>query len=247
VEEQTKKKIRDLIPGGVIKRETRLTLVNALYLRAPWEKEFDEKQTKKEVFHARGTEGVEVPMMTKQSSCGYAKRGDFEIVTRPYWGGELQFVILLPGDPKGLSGLEKTLTPKLLEECTHLPSRDVILHLPKFRLEPGTLLLSDDLRTLGMKTAFDEPRGSANFDRMAPRKPNDYLAIDAVVHKTFLALDEKGTEAAAATAVVMALRGMVRPDNAKPVEVRVDRPFVFAIQHVPSGACLFLGRVNDPR
>lgn len=247
VEEQTKKKIRDLIPAGAIKRDTRLTLVNALYLRAPWEKEFDEKATKNEPFLARGTESVEVPMMMKQSSCGYARRGDFEIVTRPYWGGELQFVILLPGDPKGLPGLEKALTPKLLEECTHLPSREVILHLPKFRLEPGTMALDASLKTLGMKTAFDEPRGSANFDRMAPRKPNDYLAIDAVLHKTFLALDEKGTEAAAATAVVMAMRGMVMPEKAKPVEVRVDRPFVFAIQHVPSGACLFLGRVNDPR
>lgn len=246
VEEQTKNKIRELIPAGVIDRDTRLTLVNALYLRAPWSTEFSEKLTKKERFLAHGREGVEVPMMTSKSSCGYAKRDGFQIVTRTYYGGELQFVIVLPENPKGLAGVEKMLTPKLLEDCAHLPAQDVILHLPKFRLEPPTLPLGEDLKALGMKTAFDEPAHSANFDRMAPRKPNDYLYISAVLHKTFLALDEKGTEAAAATVVAMAAGAAMMP-KPQPIEVRVDRPFLFAIQHVPSGACLFLGRVTDPR
>jgi serpin B len=97
-----------------------------------------------------------------------------------------------------------------------------------------------------MKTAFDQPQGSANFDRIAPRKPDDYLAISEVFHKTFLALDEEGTEAAAATAVVMMEAAARRPVE-KPPEVRVDHPFLFAIQHRESGACLFLGRVVDPR
>jgi serine protease inhibitor len=97
-----------------------------------------------------------------------------------------------------------------------------------------------------MKTAFDQPRGSANFERMAPRKPNDYLYISQVFHKAFLALDEKGTEAAAATAVAMARAGAIEERKAPPV-VRVDHPFLFAILHVQSGTCLFLGRVNDPR
>jgi serpin B len=246
VEEQTKNKIRDLIPAGVIDRETRLTLVNALYLRAPWSAEFSEKLTKKERFLAHGRENVEVPMMTGKSSCGYAKREGFQIVTRSYHGGDLQFVIVLPESPGGLADIEKTLTPKLLEDCAHLSIQDVILHLPKFRLEPPTLPLGNDLKALGMKTAFDEPHGTANFDRIAPRKPDDYLYISAVLHKTFLALDEKGTEAAAATAAVVARAGAMMP-KAPPVEVRVDRPFLFAIQHVPSGACLFLGRVTDPR
>jgi serpin B len=246
VEEQTKNKIRDLIPAGVFNRETRLTLVNALYLRAPWSKEFSEKLTQKERFVAHGRDDVEVPMMTGTSSCGYAKREGFQIVTRRYYGGDLQFVIVVPENPNGLADIEKALTPKLLDDCAHLPMQDVILHLPKFRIAPPTLPLGDDLKALGMKTAFDEPTGSANFDRMAPRKPNDYLCISAVLHKTFLALDEKGTEAAAATAVVMMTRSAMMP-QAQPVEVRVDRPFLFAIQHVPSGACLFLGRVTDPR
>ena len=98
-----------------------------------------------------------------------------------------------------------------------------------------------------MKTAFDIPPGSANFDKIAPRKPSDYLYISNIFHKTFIALDEKGTEAAAATAVVMMARSALMSPPPPPVEVKVDRPFVYAIQHVPSGVCLFLGRVTDPR
>ena len=102
-------------------------------------------------------------------------------------------------------------------------------------------------RALGMKSAFDEPKGSANFERMAPRKPNDYLAISEVFHKTFIAVDEKGTEAAAATAVAMMAMARMQSPPPPPIVVKVDRPFLYAIQHVPSGACLFIGRVTDPR
>ncbi len=106
--------------------------------------------------------------------------------------------------------------------------------------------LKEQLISLGMKTAFDEPQGSANFDRLAPRKANDYLCLSKVFHKTFIAVDEDGTEAAAATAaVMMQTTSAMRPDE--PIEVKVDRPFLYAIQHVPSGACLFIGRVTDPR
>jgi serpin B len=93
-----------------------------------------------------------------------------------------------------------------------------------------------------MESAFDVPQGSANFDAIAPRRPNDYLYISNVFHKTFIEVDEKGTEAAAATAVVM-MRATAHFDQPKPIEVRVDRPFLFAIQHRPSGASL--GRVTD--
>jgi len=132
-----------------------------------------------------------------------------------------------------------------LAQCAKLEERDVDLYLPKFKFEPPTMALGEKLQALGMKTAFDQPKGSANFDRIAPRKPNDYLYLSQVFHKTFIAVDEKGTEAAAATAVVMmATSAMIK--RSPPIEVKVDRPFVYAIQHVPSGACLFLGRVTDP-
>jgi serpin B len=134
----------------------------------------------------------------------------------------------------------------MLAECANLNPRDVILHLPKFKVEPPTVSLGKELQALGMNTAFDLPKGSANFDRLAPRRANDYLFISDVFHKSFIAVDEKGTEAAASATVTMALSA-VRVEPSKPVEMKVDRPFVFAIQHAPSGACLFLGRVTDPR
>ena len=155
-------------------------------------------------------------------------------------------LILLPDEVDGLASLEAKVTPELLVTEARPKQEEVILQLPKFKLEPPLFRLGQTLRSMGMKSAFDVPRGSANFDRLAPRKPDDYLFISEVFHRTFLELDEKGTEAAAATAVVMA-RATAMIEKAKPIEVRVDRPFLFAIQHRPSGACLFLGRVTDPR
>ena len=128
-----------------------------------------------------------------------------------------------------------------------LEPKDVDLELPKFKIEPPTIPLGETLQAVGMKTAFDVPQGSANFDKMSPRKPDKYLAISNVFHKTFIAVDEKGTEAAAATAVVMMELSARLEKPKQPIEVKVDRPFLYAIQHVPSGACLFIGRVTDPR
>jgi serpin B len=133
-----------------------------------------------------------------------------------------------------------------LAECARLKPEEILLYLPKWRLEPPLFTLRKTFEALGMESAFDVPQGSANFNGIAPRRPNDYLYISNVFHKTFVEIDEKGTEAAAATAVVM-MRATAHLEEPKPLEVRVDRPFLFAIQHRPSGACLFIGRVTDPR
>jgi serpin B len=185
-------------------------------------------------------------MMTRQASFGYTKRKGFVAVTLPYAGDELQFLVLLPDTATGLAALESQLTPDLLSDCTRLKNEEIALYLPKFRLEPPLFVLRKTLEALGMESAFDVPQGSANFNGIAPKRPNDYLYISNVFHKTFVEVDEKGTEAAAATAVVM-MRATAHFEEAKPIEVRVDRPFLFAIQHRPSGACLFIGRVVDPR
>ena len=247
VAQQTRDRIRDLIPQPLVPA-TRLVLANALYLKAPWASEFSADATKPEPFHVLGQSAVDVPTMQKLARLRYAKRKGFSAVALPYSGSDLQFVLLIPDDIAGLGGLEKQLTAELLGDCAKMSASEVLLHLPKFKFEPPTIQLAAELQGLGMKTAFDIPPGSANFDRMAPRKPNDYLAISDVFHRTFIAVDEKGTEAAAATAVAMvratALRPMTPP---KPIEVKADRPFIYAIQHVPSGACLFLGRITDPR
>jgi serine protease inhibitor len=246
VAEQTRDRIRDLIPAGALDKTTRLVLANALYLKAPWANEFSQNATQSEPFFVRGAP-VDVPMMRKTTSFGYARREGFTVVSLPYAGNDLQFVVLLPDDINGLRDLESKLSADVLASSAKLEKRDVDLHLPKFKLEPPTVSLKEKFEALGMKTAFDIPPGSANFDKIAPRKPNDYLYISNIFHKTFIALDEKGTEAAAATAVAMMARSALMSPPPPPIEVKVDRPFVYAIQHVPSGVCLFLGRVTDPR
>ena len=246
VAERTHDRIRDLIPDGALNAMTRLVLVNAVYLKAPWLHEFDAGNTKPRPFHIGGGKGENVPTMWNQEKYGYAKRDGFTALVLPYNDPDLQLLILLPDATNGLAALEKKLTPTLLAECAGLKSAEVILQMPRFKLEPPMIPLTPELQSLGMKSAFNQPPGSANFNRMAAGATAGGLAISGVFHKTFLALDENGTEAAAATAVALALRGMP-PAKPKPIEVKVDRPFLFAIQHRPSGACLFLGRLMDPR
>src|SRR6478736_5105905 len=257
VADQTRDRIRDLIPRGALDKTTRLVLANALYLKAPWASEFSQNATQPQLFFVRGVKfnssvgsdhPVDVPMMRKtDKNFGYARREGFTVVSLPYAGNDLQFVVLLPDDINGLRGLESKLSADVLASCAKLEKRDVDLYLPKFKLEPPTITLAKQFEALGMKTAFDIPPGSANFDKIAPRKPDDYLYISQIFHKTFIAVDEKGTEAAAATAVAMMAGTALRSPPPPPIEVKVDRPFVYAIQHVPSGVCLFLGRVTDPR
>ena len=248
VDDQTHNRIRDLIPPNGINQMTRLVLANAIYFKAPWAEKFSEGLTTSRPFHIRGKTAVDVPTMKNRSHFGYAKRDGYVAVALPYFDGELQFVILLPNETNGLAKLESKLTAEALKQCAKLDTtHDIDLELPKFKFEPPTIPLADNLKALGMKTAFDVPSGSANFDKMAARKPNDYLAISQVFHKTFIAVDENGTEAAAATAVAMEVASALRKPPPPPIPVKVDHPFIYAIRHVSSGACLFIGRVTDPR
>ncbi len=245
VEEQTRDRIRDLLPENTLNALTRLVLVNAVYMKARWEQAFPAHLTKPAPFRTAADTTVDVPTLNRTGVIGYRKDDGFTAVSLPYLGGNLQFLVLLPDETVTVAAVEAKLTADRLAGLAMLPRREVNLYLPKFRMEPPLLKLSDALKGLGMRTAFDEPAGSADFDRMAPRRPDDYLCISEVFHKTFMELDEKGTEAAAATAVVMQRATAMRPTE--PVVVRVDRPFLFAVQHRASGACLFLGRLVDPR
>ena len=237
VEKQTETRIRDLIPPNAITRDTTLVLANALYLKTPWADEFNKVDDM--AFLVGGKTKTAVPAIGRTGSFGYRKADGFTAVGVPFRGGQFQFLILLPDQV----GPMPALTAKSLD--ADLPRAEVDLALPKFRIAAPTLPLGEILRSLGMKSAFDIPRGSADFDGIAPRRPDDYLSISDVFHKTFFDLDEKGIEAAAATAVVM-MRATGMPAREEPVVVRIDRPFYFAVQHVPTGACLFLGKVVDP-
>src|SRR5437773_1855875 len=163
VAEQTRDKIRDLIPADALNKLTRLVLANALYFKAAWAESFSDKITQPEPFHVRGGAPVDVPMMRKTAQFGYAKREGFTAVSIPYVGSDLQFLVLLPDEtnPESLSGLESKLTADVLAQCAKLEMQQVDLHMPKFKLEPPTIALAKIFQALGMKTAFDIPRGSA--------------------------------------------------------------------------------------
>lgn len=248
VEKQTRKRIVGLIPQGALSADTRLVLANALYFKAAWAAGFSADATTAKPFHVSGARStVEVSTMSREMRMRHLHGRGFQAVTLPYAGHDLHFLLIVPDEINGVAGVEGKLTPETLLACAKAEYREVILHLPKFKITPPTVPLGAVLQKMGMTTAFDKPHGSADFDAMAPKKPDDYLCISEVFHKTFLELDEKGTEAAAATAVATVMVMALAPPPPKPVELKADRPFLFAIQHAKSGACLFLGRVSDPR
>ncbi len=246
---QTQNRIRDLI-NEPLPEDTRLVLVNALYFKAAWAHDFSESSTAAKPFHVNGgRKTVEVPTMSTDMNMRYFKGRGFQAITRSYVGNHLHFLLIVPDSIDGVIGVEAKLTSELLLACAKAEYREVVLDLPKFKIAPPTIQLGEMLKKLGMTTAFDEPKGSADFDEMAPKLADDYLRISKVYHKTFIELDEKGTEAAAATAVVMLppITAAPEQEQPKPIHLKADRPFIFAIQHAESGACLFLGRVSDPR
>ena len=146
IKKQTRERIRNLIPADALNKETRLVLANAIYLKAPWAKEFNENSTQPRPFNLAGGESPDVPTMTRQDSFGYAKLEGFIAVAVPYSGGDLQLLVLLPDTAAGLPNLESKLTPALLMDCARLKSQDIVLFLPKFKLEPPLFELSLHLR-----------------------------------------------------------------------------------------------------
>jgi len=234
VDGQTEQRIPELIAQGVIDNNTRLTLVNAIYLKAPWLTPFTPEATKPATFTRADGSAIDVPMMVAQLDGRYARGTGWQAVELPYVGGSLALTIIVPDD---LATFEATLTPDLLAGITDgLADRTVNLTLPKFGVE-SHLDLADVLASMGMPTAFNSDR--ADFSGITTEEK---LFITAVIHQANIDIDEKGTTAAAATAVVMGRTSM----PADVVTLRVDRPFLFALRDVPTGTILFLGRVADP-
>jgi len=235
VEEETRERIQDLIPRGGIDSDTRLVLVNAVYFKAAWMFPFSEEASRDAPFYLLDGREVLVPTMVKQAPLGYAAGEGYRAVELPYAGGEASLVILLP-DSGRFEEFERELDADRLAECLEgLQANDVLLFLPKFTFT-SQFALGQILAGLGMPDAFSD---QADFSGMTGRRD---LAIDEVYHKAFVALDEAGTEAAAATAVVMVMGLPPEPR----VEVRVDRPFLFLIRDRETGTILFLGRVLNP-
>ncbi|MEM3421644.1 MAG: serpin family protein [Candidatus Hadarchaeum sp.] len=234
VSEQTKGKIKDLIPPGAIDALTRLVLTNAIYFNAVWEHQFSENLTADGVFTLLDGSQITVPTMSwpKGERIRYTEGEGYRAVELPYRDTTAAMLVILP---ESFEEFEGTLTAgRLREIVASLESQNVIVKMPKFRFE-FPLDLTETLAGMGMATAFSD---QADFTGMA----QDRLKISKVLHKAFISVDEKGTEAAAATAVIMELTAVLPP----PITVSMDRPFIFLIHDTSTGAVLFMGRVLDP-
>lgn len=235
VSDQTEGRIKDLIPPGAIDALTRLVLTNAIYFNAAWENPFDKKMTANGSFYLLNGEQITVPMMRQTESFGYTAGEGYQAVELPYDGNELSMVILLPASGN-FEAFEAGLQAQQVSGIiSSLQSAQVALTMPKFEFQ-SEFSLKDTLSGMGMPDAFS---GAADFSRMTG---NHELFISDVVHKAFVAVDEAGTEAAAATAVIMPTAAPPEPT----VEVTLDRPFIFLIRDIETGAILFVGRVLNP-
>ena len=243
VAQQTRDRIPELLAKGTITPDVVLALVNAIYLKAPWLERFPTEATRDAAFHNIDGSTVEVPMMNLASEMQYAAAQGWQAVELAYVGGSLAMTIIVP-DAEAFASVEGQLGSGLVDEVTRgFTSRPVSLSLPKFDVETK-VELSQVMSALGMSTAFDPDRAdfSAMVDAAAPNAEQQRLYIGQVIHQANIDVDEKGTTAAAAMAVVM--RATAAPGE--PVLMTFDRPFLFALRDVPTGAVLFLGRVGDP-
>jgi serpin B len=235
VSDQTEGRIKDLIAPGAIDALTRLVLTNAIYFNAAWNYPFDEDITADGSFYLLDGGQVTVPMMKQMESLGYAEGEGYQAVELLYDGEELSMVILLPASGNFQAFEESLQFQQISDIISGLQPKDVALIMPKFEFD-SAFSLKDTLAEMGMPIAFS---GDADFSGMTG---NRELFMSRVVHKTFVSVDEAGTEAAAATAVIMPTSAPPEP----PVEVTIDRPFIFLIRDIETGAILFVGRVVHP-
>lgn len=238
VEDKTENRIADLLQPPDLSDLTRLVLVNAIYFKGKWASQFKAGNTKPEPFHVSPDKAVQVPMMTQKVEGRYASLPQMDILELPYVGGGLSMILLLPKQIDGIQEVERELSADSLAKWLGaLHEQDVLVFLPRFKAT-CRFGLNDILSSMGMVDAFSDTK--ANFAGMDGRP--DWLYISAVIHKAFVDVSEEGTEAAAATAVVMTERSV----PARPPTFRADHPFIFLIQEKRTGSILIAGRLSDP-
>ncbi|KAG8330018.1 serine-type endopeptidase inhibitor activity protein [Homalodisca vitripennis] len=266
VEDQTNKKITNLLAPGILSCDTRLVLVNAIHFKANWSKQFQEKDTKEQPFHVSKTKSVPIQMMNIKKKFGFVHDKDLEakILELEYEGGHFRMLVILPDEIDGLAKLEEKLEKvNLSDKIKYMQQPTVTVALPKFKMEE-TMDLNDILKSMGVETMFSQ---KANFSGISDVP----LVVSKVVQKAFVEVNEKGTEAAAATGensrgiihrcVVVHRHGSVaqwisgqsplcHPHNLdieeEPEEFIADHPFAFVISHNPSSSVLFVARFSNP-
>ena len=243
IEEQTNNRIKKLLPQGSLGADTRLVLTNAIYFKGNWKIEFDKSDTKERDFKTpTGTKQVPIMFMAPKSELkfNYFENQELQMLELPYKDEELSMVILLPKEEQGLSSLEESLTFETFDRWQKGMSYRKIseIYLPKFEFNYAKELYKD-FNAMGMVLAFDLI--DADFSKMTDFPD---LYISQIYHQAFVKVDEKGTEAAAATAVVMSDRSV--SESGSKIIFKADHPFMFLIKENSTGTILFMGRITDP-
>jgi serpin B len=234
VADQTEQRIPEILKAGQVTQAMRLALVNAIYLKAPWFNPFDKDQTAKGPFTLADGSTAQVPLMHLLASVPYGSGPGWKAVELPYVGDGLAMTIILPDDMAAFQGsLDAAALARIVGS---LEPTKVNLTLPAFDTE-SRAELSELLKAMGMPAAFDG--GTADFSGITAE---ERLYIGFVIHQANITVDEAGTEAAAATVVGFDTAG----PGAEPTNLRIDRPFLFVLRDVPTGAIVFMGRVSDP-
>jgi len=236
VEEKTNNKIKDLIPLCGIDKQTALVLTNAIYFKGEWKTKFSWWKTRKADFAVSAKDKVKVPLMHLKEDFRYYGDEKLQVLELPYKGDKISMVVILPGETEGITEIENTLTAESLNVLlSKVRITEVDVYFPKFKMTWGTFSLKNTLAALGMPEAFEPEK--ADFSGMNGRRN---LWISDVFHKAFIEVNEEGTEAAAATGVVMTKALHIEP------VFRADHPFIFIIKDNRSGSILFMGRVMNP-
>jgi serpin B len=236
IENKTNDKIKDLIPPGYIDPLTRLVITNAIYFKGKWKIQFDPNKTSEQDFYIDPNKSVEVPMMYLKDRFNYTRTKDFQILELPYEDSELSMLILLPNE-NNLNLIEESINSQNLSAWQkNLTETKIEIYIPKFKFETR-YFLCETLKNMGIQSAFNPYL--ANFSGI---DGTNNLYIGSVIHQAFVEVNEEGTEAAAATAVIVVTMG---GGEYTPIFL-ANHPFIFLIQDRSSGNILFLGRVNDP-
>jgi serpin B len=229
---QTHNRIKDLLPEGSVKSDTKLALTNALYFKGAWAEPFDPRSTRPEAFHLLGGGTKQVQLMQRQGLLHYKRGEDFQAFALPYSGGAFRMLFIVP-DTGRLPAVEARLSAEFLDSIRGtLESRVFALGLPRFSAETEFSLIPP-LQQLGMADAFSDTADLSGISQQTR------LKLSAAQHKAFVAVDEAGTEAAAATGVTAIPVSIPEP-------LTVDRPFLFLIEDVETRTVLFLGRIVNP-
>ena len=235
VDTNTNGKIQKIV-DDIINPNAVLFLINAIYFKGTWQREFDPSRTQEDPFHLTNGDVKQVPMMRQQHRYPYYRGENFQAISLAYGDGEMSMYIFLPDRESNLNNFLRDLNAERWEHwMSQFHGQDVSLVMPKFKLEYGRTL-NDALKVLGMDIAFQGDL--ANFSRMASAP----LYIENVLHKTFVEVNEEGTEAAAATSIGISITSVPPP----PIPFTIDRPFFLAIRDNQTKTVLFMGVVVDP-